>query len=310
MGNAQARRDFRLQATPGFAEEAQERLLDGNYIARVLSNGQNIGDEAVEYALSPSELTALQRKVEECTLALSSGVRSNDPARTVVQLLERLQGSFVSAPWFAACLERRLIVLAHAHECMVVFPTNPMQDAPQPGADGQGRKYLEQMMTSEPFRGRSDLYPRIATVRQLIDSGLALDEPREVLRMVRVEFGKVAAAQWYSRFAPTPPPRGMTLHNMFDIASATSESAKPGHPARNAFTPGPHKFVTQGSIEEPAHLQVKLRAACYPSKLRINLYVHCPNECLPMHAWVARLRRHAWAFFFVLCAPAGNARQS
>ena len=162
MGNVETRRAFGLQPKPGFAEEAQRRLLDGHFVARVLSGGDRIGDESLEYSLSPAGLEALQQKVENHAAALSSGVIDTDSAKSVVRLLERLQASFTSAPWFAACLERRLIVLSHAHECLVHFPPG----APRDGVDSDGRPYLPvmtQIADTSSGRHREPAAPRVAT---------------------------------------------------------------------------------------------------------------------------------------------------
>ena len=238
MGNVETRRAFGLQPKPGFAEEAQRRLLDGHFVARVLSGGDRIGDESLEYSLSPAGLEALQQKVENHAAALSSGVRDTDSAKSVVRLLERLQASFTSAPWFAACLERRLIVLSHAHECLVHFPPGAQRD----GVDSDGRPYLPvmtQIADTSSGRHREPAAPRVATARTLLSSGLPGDEPRAIVRGLHREYMSGADGAWYKEYAPLPQPAEKRLPKPFLVWTAKASSeVEPYGPTESVNTTG------------------------------------------------------------------------
>lgn len=292
MGNAQARQDFGLRPTAGFPEEAQRRLLDGHFVARVLSSGDKIGDEALEYSLSPAGLEALQAQVGQHECALSSGVREKDAAKSVVHLLKRLHASFVSAPWFAACLERRLIVLAHAHDCMMLFPSTTGE---RDGTDSHGRPYVP-IMQAPPRRGgpapaRSDLASRVGNARTLLLSGVGNEEPRTLLRMLRQELMATEPGAWYKRFAPAPRPRDILANNVLLASSALCSSS---HQARTfaashaVSSSGVEVWCSkQGEVE--SWWSCRFKSDMKPSAIHIAWCVHRAAQLVRPGCGVGRL---------------------
>lgn len=53
MGTTISTQPFHLSPTPGFQEEAGDKVLDALFVARTLANGNNVGDERLDFCLSP-----------------------------------------------------------------------------------------------------------------------------------------------------------------------------------------------------------------------------------------------------------------
>lgn len=158
MGTTISTQPFHLSPTPGFQEEAGDKVLDALFVARTLANGNNVGDERLDFCLSPgwcmtlpplpprtafsppharpshsfprfivcvcvctpAAYAKLRGAAEKQLSSLSAGVLDGTTNTAVQGLFDALRAAAKASPLLTSITERRLVVAAHLHHCMLV----------------------------------------------------------------------------------------------------------------------------------------------------------------------------------------------